>query len=251
MDNPSLKHALAAAQVAHLQVAAAQDHHDEKVHRFIASSALMMRAARREPEEYQAEQKRLGIKPRKNLREEMIAIRVGSKDPRLQQPHWANAAAYLAEPPNGDEPPVTVEAAVTYMKKRGGMKDLSALWSGRLNGEEQKKEDINAVIEALLTGLQPDFQADPWAGDDELPGRGEDFEVGGWVLALVQVDRVGRGYMLYGTDAQLASLAKRIRKRSVLLEGINEYVSRRRAEMAEDSEDAKSESPMDIDMAAD
>jgi hypothetical protein len=47
-----------------------------------------------------------------------------------QVPRWANAAAYLAHPPNGDEPPPTWRQAIRYINQRGGIRNLSNLYAG-------------------------------------------------------------------------------------------------------------------------
>ncbi len=58
-------------------------------------------------------------------------------DPGLREPKWANAAAYVAQPPNGDGAPTTLREAARYMRERGGMRELSNLWTAHQKGEPE------------------------------------------------------------------------------------------------------------------
>jgi hypothetical protein len=50
---------------------------------------------------------------------------------RIKVARWANCAAYVAHPPNGDPPPATWREAVRYINRRGGVRRLSDLYARR------------------------------------------------------------------------------------------------------------------------
>jgi hypothetical protein len=103
---------------------------DRALRLFLAGAALLIREARQHPERFDQQCAEAGIKRgKKSL--EVRAIRLAANDPGLHAPKWANAAAYIAMPPNGDLPPPTLRAAERYLRKRGGMRKLSNLFAAR------------------------------------------------------------------------------------------------------------------------
>lgn len=93
----------------------------------VAQLGIAVREARRDPEAANEICRKAPIKGRR-LEVRIVRLVAGG---RLvpgwadQVPRWANAAAYLAHPPNGDPPPVGLLAAIRYINKRGGVRHLS------------------------------------------------------------------------------------------------------------------------------
>jgi hypothetical protein len=92
---------------------------------FVGGLGLAVREARRDPEMANDICRKAGIKAR---RREVRVTRLiaGSRNPRRQDqiPRWANCAAYIAHPPNGDVPPADW--------RRGGLRRLSDLYACRV-----------------------------------------------------------------------------------------------------------------------
>ena len=117
-DYPQFIDALGLARRAFDKVKLREVRSDRAIRLFLASTALLLREARRDPVRFNTECKTAGVKGGKR-RVEVRAIRLAASDPALHQPKWANCAAYLAAPPNGDPPPTTLLAAERYIRGRG------------------------------------------------------------------------------------------------------------------------------------
>ena len=96
---------------------------DTRSHRTLAmligALGLAVRAARRDPESVNARCRKAGIKAvRLEVRVTRLIVggRTAGQD---QSARWANAAAYVAHPPNGNVPPPDWRAAVRYVERRG------------------------------------------------------------------------------------------------------------------------------------
>jgi len=239
LDNPTFEAAEQRAHEAYQQLTLADQRRDQVLWEFIAFTAFLIREARRDPVRMMERAKAIGLT--RKTRGELKAVRVAAGLPKLGdgEAHWANAAAYVAEPPNGDKPPETVEDAVDYIDSRGGVKKLSELWAHRK--DEPDERDITEIVDALLDGLKPDFHAD-------VGGTG-------YARALIKLD-TGAGYILWGTDSQLKTFGEAVRKRGILEEGIGAYVDRMRGkaggkdEGAEDEEAEKDEPEASVPSAA-
>jgi hypothetical protein len=160
VEVPQFARVLRAARRCYGEVSGAEDQHNVKVREFVARSAMVIQAAQDDPEAFREARKEARVKHRKGERGEVVAIRVAAGDPGLRQPKWANSAAFVATPPDGDPSPESFESALAYLDKRGGMKNLSNLWTVHLKERETEKEpkaDVAAEINALLDGLPPDF----------------------------------------------------------------------------------------------
>jgi hypothetical protein len=97
----------------------------------VAQLGLAVREARRDPEAANAACRKAGIKG-KRLEVRVVRLVAGRRIRARsdQVPRWANAAAYIAHPPNGDEPPATWRDAIRYINRRGGVRNLSDLYAG-------------------------------------------------------------------------------------------------------------------------
>jgi DNA N-6-adenine-methyltransferase Dam len=97
----------------------------------VAQLGLAVREARRDPVGVNAACRKAGIKGRR-LEVRVVRLvagrRIHSRSDQVAR--WANAAAYIAHPPNGDEPPPTWRHATRYVNQRGGVRNLSNLYAG-------------------------------------------------------------------------------------------------------------------------
>lgn len=234
MDNPTFAAALGAARDTYGALATVDEHHDKTVLEFVARSAMVYRTAKQEPELYRRAKLDAGITGRKGLRPEIVAIRVAAGNAKLQQPHWADAVAFLHAPPNGDSPPDSYQQAFAYIKQRRGVRKLSDLWRGFQKGTEETAIDAKKAVNDLLFGIPSDFSAARYHTEGQ-----DDFSTGGYALALLKLDHAADGWILFGSDRQLIGLAKRIKARSILREGINAYVERMRREAADHEEEVE------------
>jgi DNA N-6-adenine-methyltransferase Dam len=102
---------------------------------FCGSLAIAVRAARREPETTNAMCRKLGIKGRR-LEVRVTRLIAGRRNGQRQDQiaRWANAAAYVARPLNGDEAPGDWREAARYIARRGGIRPLSNLYAQRTRG---------------------------------------------------------------------------------------------------------------------
>jgi hypothetical protein len=106
---------------------------------FIAALGLAVREARRNPEIANAACHKAGVKAKRL--EVRIARLVVGKRIRARQDQiarWANAAAYIAHPPNGDVPPADWRDATRYIIRRGGLRRLSNLYAHRRDGKADR-----------------------------------------------------------------------------------------------------------------
>lgn len=225
MDNPTFASALSAARDTYGALETVDEHHDKTVLEFVARSAMVYRTAKQEPELYRRVKLDTGIKDREGLRSEIVAIRVAAGNAKLQQPHWADAVAFLHAPPNGDPPPDCYQQAFAYLKQRGGVRQLSDLWRGYQKGKEAEVIDTEKAVDDLLFDITPDFSAARYYQEGQ-----DDFTSGGYALAIVRLDKAADGWILHGSDKQLIRTATRIKKRSTLREGVDAYVQRMRRE---------------------
>jgi hypothetical protein len=112
-----------------LGVRDARSHH--AIRSFVASLALAVRAARRDPETTNVACRNAGVQA-KRIEVRVARLIAGRTRARQDQiARWANAAAYIARPPNGDEPPASWREAIRYINKRGGVRALSNLHAAR------------------------------------------------------------------------------------------------------------------------
>jgi hypothetical protein len=132
--------ALERARKIHGRVAIRDNRSHAAVRMLVAALALAVREARRDPEAVNAECIKQGIgATRLEVRVTRLAVaRIQSRpgDPagygvQDQTPRWASAAAYVAEPPNGDPPPQTLREATRYIDRRGRVRRLSNLYARR------------------------------------------------------------------------------------------------------------------------
>jgi hypothetical protein len=131
-NNLSLTNALEFATRLYGRVALGDLRSHHRLRTFIAGLGLAIREGRRDPERVNAACRKARIK---GVRLEVRVARlvVGRSNPRKsnQIARWANAAAYVAHPPNGDVPPQMLRDALRYVVRRGGMRILSDLYSHR------------------------------------------------------------------------------------------------------------------------
>lgn len=109
------------------------------VRMFVAGLGLAVRAARQQPDVAKDICRKAGIKANR-LEVRITRLIVGRRDPRHQdQVHrWANAAAYIAHPPNGDAPPSTWRDAYRYIGHRNGYRKLSDLYAKRAESAAER-----------------------------------------------------------------------------------------------------------------
>jgi hypothetical protein len=97
---------------------------------FIGALGLAVREARRDPETANAACRKAGVKA-KRLETRVTRLIAGRRNRERQDQiaRWANAAAYIAHPPNGDVPPSDWREAARYVSRRGGVRRLSNLYA--------------------------------------------------------------------------------------------------------------------------
>jgi hypothetical protein len=102
------------------------------VRTLIAQLGLVVRQARRDPETANAACRKAKIVG-KRLEVRVTHLITGRRNgkPSTVIHRWANAACYIAEPLNGDEPPATWKAALRYINRRGGYRNLADLYAGK------------------------------------------------------------------------------------------------------------------------
>lgn len=99
---------------------------------FVSALAMAVREARRDPEIANAACRKVRIKAKRiEVRVTRLAAGRRNSTRQDQTARWANAAAYVAHPPNGDEPPLDWRAAARYIAKRGGIRRISNLYANR------------------------------------------------------------------------------------------------------------------------
>ncbi len=179
-DYPQFIDALGLARRAFDKVKLREVRSDRAIRLFLASTALLLRDARRDPVRFNTECKAAGVKGGKK-RVEVRAIRLAASDPTLHQPKWANCAAYLAAPPNGDPPPATLRAAERYIRRKGGIRALSDLHASHNKPQEIEPPDLTEWADAQLDGINAAFELDSFPVPDDL---GDAI----YMLALVRLD---------------------------------------------------------------
>src|SRR5205814_9082007 len=94
--------------------------------------AVAVREARRDPETANAMCRKLGIKG-KRLEVRITRLIAGRRNRQRQDQiaRWANVAAYVAHPLNGDGAPENWQEAARYITRRGGIRRLSNLYAQR------------------------------------------------------------------------------------------------------------------------
>lgn len=99
---------------------------------FCGALAIVVREARRDPETANAVCRKLGIKG-KRLEVRVTRLIAGRRNGQRQDQiaRWANAAAYVAQPPNGDVASNDWREAARYIARRGGIRRLSNLYAQR------------------------------------------------------------------------------------------------------------------------
>jgi hypothetical protein len=107
-----------------------RSHH--AIRMYVAQLGLVVREARRDPVAANEACRKAGIRARR-LEVRAVRLVAGRRihNRSDQTPRWANAAAYIAHPPNGDEPPPTWRHAIRYINRRGGVRKLSNLYASR------------------------------------------------------------------------------------------------------------------------
>jgi hypothetical protein len=97
---------------------------------YVAQLGLAVREARRDPAAANEACRKARIKGRR-LEVRIVRLVAGRRvRSRSDQVPRANAAAYIAHSPNGDEPPPTWRHAIRYINRRGGVRNLSDLYAG-------------------------------------------------------------------------------------------------------------------------
>jgi hypothetical protein len=98
----------------------------------VAQLGLAVREARRDPVAANEACRKARISARR-LEVRVVRLvagrRIGNRSDQIHR--WANAAAYIAHPPNGDEPPPTWRHLIRYINRRGGVRKLSNLYASR------------------------------------------------------------------------------------------------------------------------
>lgn len=136
MDAPSdLLQALELAERLFSRVAARDWRSHRAIRMMVAALGIAIRHARRDPEVTTNLCRKRGIKG-KRLEVRVVRLVAGKRvrNRSDQVARWANAAAYVACPPNGDEAPQTWRDAIRYINRRGGMRNLSDLYGSRIGG---------------------------------------------------------------------------------------------------------------------
>jgi hypothetical protein len=201
---------------------------DRALRLFLAGVALLIREALRRPERFDRLCAEAEIK-RGKKRLEVRVIRLAANDPGLHAPKWANAAAYIAMPPNGDPPPPTLRAAERYLRKRGGMREVSDLYAAhRLPKSEAV--DMTDWADAQLEGIPSD------AEHGECPQLATDpaaYRIG---LIRLAADGSARIWLLaetgdFGGDT-VRRAVKNIKQRTILEDGPRTYIERSMAARA-------------------
>jgi hypothetical protein len=132
--------ALATARKIYGRVAIRDSRTHAAVRMLVAALGLAVREARHNPEAVNAECLKQGIRAtRLEVRVTRLAVGRARLRPgdsagygvQDQTPRWASAAAYVAEPPNGDPAPQTLREAIRYVDRRGGVRRLSNLYARR------------------------------------------------------------------------------------------------------------------------
>ena len=144
MDQPpDFVQALELAQRLFSRVAARDWRSHRAIRMMIAALGIAVRHARYDPDITNSLCRKRGIKG-KRLEVRVVRLvagtRVGNRSDQVAR--WANAAAYVACPPNGDEPPPTWRDAIRYINRRGGMRNLSDLYGSRIGGFSSLAEGV-------------------------------------------------------------------------------------------------------------
>jgi hypothetical protein len=170
-----LGEAIAFARRVYGRVGVREQRSHHAIRMFVASLALAVREARRDPESANAACKKAGIKG-KRIEVRVARLVAGRRIPGRpdQTARWANCAAYLAHPPNGDEPPGSWREALRYVVRRGGVRCLSDLYAGsrpeslaeRGHGIYYRRSDADPTDECLTPKyvfdcLETHFDLDP------------------------------------------------------------------------------------------
>jgi hypothetical protein len=116
----------------------------------VAQLGLAVREARRDPVAVNAACRKASIKGRR-LEVRVVRLVVGRRmrSRSDQVPRWANAAAYIAHPPNGDQPPPTWRQAIRYINRRGAVRNLSNLYAG---SRANSSPFLNSIDEDVVYG---------------------------------------------------------------------------------------------------
>jgi len=112
---------------------------------FVAGLGLTVRAARHDPQTVNERCRKLGIKGKRlEVRTTRLVIGRRSVVTQDQTHRWANAAAYIAHPPNRDVPPPNWREALRYINRRG-VRGLSNLYARRGLGRADEHDDLAFV----------------------------------------------------------------------------------------------------------
>jgi DNA N-6-adenine-methyltransferase (Dam) len=133
LQEPShLEQALEFASRLYARVALREMRSHTAIRMFVGGLGVAVREARRDPETANAICRKAGVKARR-LEVRVTRLIAGRRNPRKQDqiPRWANCAAYVAHPPNGDLPPADWRQAARYICRRGGLRRLSDLYACR------------------------------------------------------------------------------------------------------------------------
>jgi hypothetical protein len=146
--NGQLEHTIDFARRLFGRVAARDWRSHHAIRMYVAQLGLVVREARRDPAAANEICRKAGIKA-KRLEVRVVRLVAGRRNSgRSDQVHrWANAAAYIAHPPNGDEPPATWRDAIRYINRRGGrrgVRNLSDLYASRANSAISNRIDDSA-----------------------------------------------------------------------------------------------------------
>jgi hypothetical protein len=222
---------------------------DRAVHLFVAAAGLLVREAHRHPERFDRQCAEAGIKPDKK-RLEVRAVRLAAEDPGLRAPKWANAAAYIALPPNGDPPPPTLRAAERYLRKRHGMRKVSDLYVAHTR-KLPEPVDITEWADAQLEGIPSDANHSPHPQLATDPAA--------YCMGLMRLDPNGSTteWLLSGEDdfgdRMVRRAVKRVKQRTILRDGPKTYIERsmaaRTARVAEEGQPADLMSSAEADHA--
>jgi hypothetical protein len=201
---------------------------DRALRLFLAGAALLIREARQHPERFDQQCAEAGIKRGKKCLE-VRAIRLAANDPGLHAPKWANAAGYVARPPNGDPPPPTLRAAERYLRKRGGMREVSDLYAARRR-RKPVPVDMTEWADAQLEGIPCDAEL---GACPQLATNPAAYRIG---LMRLNADGLTRNWLLAEADdfgdPTVRRAVTKIKNRSILEDGPRTYIERSMAARA-------------------
>lgn len=216
-QNEGLDDVLTDARELYEQVKLADLRSDQAIQEFVAGVAMVIREARREPDQFDAECKTAEIK-RGNKRLEVCATRLAANDPHLAKPRWASAAAYLAE--RVVEAPTRSAATELIRRTPNGITGLAELHAARTTPEPEPVA-LTEWADAQLDGIGPDAIVDDLAA---LEGDGHSYRL---ILEKQMPDGSSRVWLLSESDGfgepTIRRAVKKVKSRVILQHGPSRY----------------------------